>query len=47
MLIEVTGKDSKTITYGYDPCHRDGLVRFYDDAVNNNEIVSWREITGE
>jgi hypothetical protein len=47
MLIEVTGKDANTITYGYDPCHRDALVKFYDDAVRNDEIISWREVSGE
>lgn len=45
MLIEVTGKDADVIVYGYDPCHKDALVAFYDDAVRNDEIISWRDVT--
>jgi hypothetical protein len=34
-------KNGAVVTYGYDPEHYEGVVKFYSDALSNNEIDSF------
>lgn len=34
-------KNGSTTTYGYDPCHYEGVVEFYAEALRNGEIDSF------
>lgn len=42
MTIETMTQDGRVIAYGYDPEHRESLVKFYDDLVTTGAIVSYR-----
>jgi hypothetical protein len=34
-------KDGQFVTYGYDPCHVEGVTEFYEKAYQNGEIESY------
>jgi hypothetical protein len=41
MNVIVTNLDGKQVTYGYSPEHWAGVIKFYSDAVQNGEILTY------
>jgi hypothetical protein len=39
MTVTVTTLDADVVTYGYDPCHRQGVTEFYRELLVNGEIA--------
>jgi len=45
MTVTVINNQDTAITYGYDPCHYDGVVAFYADLKAKGEIQDF-EVNG-
>jgi hypothetical protein len=41
MTVTVTGNDGVLITYGYDPAHYEGVVKFYQDLQDEGKIQGY------
>jgi hypothetical protein len=45
MLVEVTNNNETNTRYAFDPEHFDGVCKFYDEAVESGQIISWRIVS--